>query len=305
MEKKFIIKINAVKAHSNVGISKKSNKDIPSNYGYFTSDLNRICVYSHTYNNEDKPFYIGQGRLSRAFNFLNRDKSWKEKVQDESKVKVNIIKIDISIEDSIKIEKELIAKYGRIDNNTGCLVNGNDGDTAIGCKDQSNFFYNKHFYGKDNGNFGNKYSSNSLSIPVLQLDIFGNIIKRWTSATEAEEKGNFSSSCISSCCIGKRYLHKSYQWVFEKDFVKDKDYTYVPGKTCPRIYICIDIYGNYIKTYYNKDELISDGFNPNLVNQVANGNKKTHKKYVFVDFFKLSKEDKQVCIDDKIVEICN
>lgn len=303
MEQKFTIKINAIKAHSNVGINKKSNKTIPSDYGYSTSDLNRICVYSHIYDNEDKPFYIGQGRLSRAFNFLNRDKSWKEKVKDESKVKVNIIEIDISIEKSIEIEKELITKYGRIDNNTGCLVNGNDGDTAIGCKGEFNFFYNKHLYGKDNGNFGNKYSSNPLSIPVLQLDIFGNIVKRWDSATEAEEKGNFHAGCIGGCCLGKRYLHKSYQWIFEKDFIKDKDYTYIPSRTSPRIYICMDVYGNYIKTYYNKDEIISDGFNPNLVNQVANGTKKTHKNYVFVDFFKLSKEDKQVCIDKKIIEI--
>ena len=101
MEKKLIIKINAVKSHSTVGISKNTNKDVPSKYNYSTSDLNRICVYSHTYENEDKPFYIGQGRLSRAFNFLNRDKSWKNKVQDLSKVKVNILYIDISIEESI------------------------------------------------------------------------------------------------------------------------------------------------------------------------------------------------------------
>lgn len=303
MEKKFNIKICIIKTNSIAGISNKSNKDIPSNHGYSTSDLTRICVYSHTYDNEPNPFYIGQGRLSRAFNFLNRDKSWKNKVQDKSKVKVDILYIDISIEESINLEKKLIAKYGRIDNNTGCLVNGNNGDTAIGCTSISNFFYNKHLYGKDNGNFGNKYSSNSLSIPVIQLDILGNVIKHWASATEAEEQGNFNAGCISSCCSRKRFLHKSYQWIFEKDYIDTKQYIYVPGKTCPRIYLCLTLYGDYVKTYYNNDELISDGLNPKMVNKVANGINKSHKNYVFIDFFKMSKEDKQKCIDNNLIKI--
>lgn len=303
MDKKFVIKVKPIKAHSTRGIQNHSKAEIPSKYGYKTSDLQRICVYSHTYNNEDKPFYIGQGRLSRAFNFLNRDKSWKNKVQDISKVKVTILNIDISIEESVKIERELIAKFGRIDIGTGCLVNGNDGDTAIGCAGESNYFYNKHLYGKDNGNYGNKYALNPLSIPVVQIDILGNVVKHWSSAAEAEEKEGFSAGCISSCCLNKRYLHKSYQWVYEKDFKEDKDYTYIPRRTSPRIYLCLTLYGDYVKTYYNNDELISDGFNPKMVNKVANGINKSHNNYVFADFFKLSKEDKQKCIEQKLIEI--
>ena len=43
--------------------------------------------------------------------------------------------------------------------------------------------------------------------------------------------------------------------------------------------------------------------NLKLVNQVANGIKKSHSNYVFLDFFKLSKEDKQKCIDNNLIEI--
>ena len=303
MDKKFVIKIKPIKAHATRGIQNCSKDEIPSKYGYKTSDLQRICVYSHTYDNEDKPFYIGQGRLSRAFNFLNRDKSWKNKVQNISKVKVTILNIDISIEESVKIERELIAKFGRIDIGTGCLVNGNDGDTAIGCAGESNYFYDKHLYGKDNGNYGNKYSLNPLSVPVVQIDILGNVVKHWASAAEAETVGGFDAGCISHCCLKKRYIHKSYQWVYEKDFNKDNDYTYKPGRTCARIYLCLTLYGDYVKTYYNNDELISDGFNPKMVNKVANGINKSHNNYVFADFFKLSKEDKQKCIEEKLIEI--
>ena len=301
---KFNFNVNAIKAHSgysNRGIN--SLHDTPSKHGYETKDLQRICVYSHTLENEDKPFYIGQGRLARAFNFILRNNVWKNKVKDLSKVKVDILYIDITIEESIKIEKELIAKYGRISNNTGCLVNENDGDTSISQKGTNNYFFNKHFYGSTNGNYGNKYELNPLSIGVVQIDILGNVIKHWTSATEASEIGNFDAKCISGCCYGKRHLHKLYQWVFEKDFIEGKDYMFIPGKTNSKIYLCFDIYGNYKKTYYNNDELISDGFKPSNVNQVSNGSKKSHKNHIFIDFFKLDKKTKQYCIDNNWIQI--
>ena len=294
----FTIKFNKSKR-----FKAKPKSETPSKYGYITADLNRICVYTHTYDNEVNPFYVGQGRLSRAFNFLNRDKSWKNKVKDFSKVKVNIIAIDISIDESIKLEKELINKYGRLDLNTGCLVNGNNGDSGIGCSGEDNYFFNKHLYGKDNGNFGNKYNSNPLSIPIVQIDILGNIVKRWSSAREAEEKENFISACITACCRKKRYLHKGYQWFYENDVIECKDYTYNPGKTSSRIYLCYTIYGDYVKTYYSNDELIRDGFKPRNVNQVCHGNKKTHAGYIFVDFFRLTKEDKQKFIDSNMINI--
>ena len=59
MDKKFVIKVKPIKAHSTKGIQNRSKVEIPSKYGYKTYDLQRICVYSHTYDNEDKPFYIG------------------------------------------------------------------------------------------------------------------------------------------------------------------------------------------------------------------------------------------------------
>lgn len=161
--------------------------DVPSKHGFQLKDLNRICVYLHYYDKEQNPFYVGQGSIRRAFSFTSRNKLWKEKVIDITKVKVNIFKIDITIEESIQLEKELIDKYKRIENG-GCLVNGNDGDTCIGKCNSENYFYNKHLFGENNGNYGNKYEFNSLSIPILQIDILGNIVREWASATEASEK---------------------------------------------------------------------------------------------------------------------
>ena len=106
----------------------------PLSQGYNTCDLNRICVYEHYYNNENKPFYVGQGTIRRAFILTtNRNVGWRNKVKDVSLVKVRIVSIDITIDESIKLETKLIAKYKRIEEG-GTLVNGNDGGLSIGNK---------------------------------------------------------------------------------------------------------------------------------------------------------------------------
>lgn len=273
------------------------NKQIPSQKGYHLEDLKRICVYAHYYDNEKLPFYIGQGTITRAFTFNEgvRNKSWKEKVKDISKVNVEILYIDISIEESIKLEKELIKKYGKLIDGTGCLTNENDGGSNYQ-KGEDNYFYGKSCFGKDNGNYGNKYEQNPLSKPILQIDIFGNIIKEWSSAKEAEEKGGFNSGPISACCYGKRHIHKNYQWIFKSNYNKDKNYEYIPGPTNNRIYIGFPKYSifdmNRVVIIYNKKQAEELGFNIKNISQVANGTKKSHAGFIFRDYFKLPKEEK-------------
>lgn len=285
----------------NVQVKKRkvvdTNVETPSKQGFQFKDLKRICVYLHYYDNEKFPFYVGQGTIQRAFNFISRNKLWKDKVKDLSKIKVDIFKIDISVEESINFEKELIDKYKRIEDG-GSLVNGNDGDTAIGKSGSENYFYDKHLFGKDNGNYGNKYESNPNSIPILQIDILGNIVKEWSSATEAEEIGGFHSGPIGGCCYGKRHIHAGYQWIFKKDYNPNKNYEYIPGKTNSKIYIAISkaFINNKpcdIKILYGAEDLRANGFNPKNVSQVITGVKFSHGGYKFFDFFKLPKEEKE------------
>ena len=272
-------------------------KETPKTHGFKTIDLKRICVYAHYYDDEQNPFYIGQGTISRAFSFSDniRNKSWKDKVKQKELVHVKIINIDITIEESIAIEKELIKKYGLLIDNTGCLTNENNGgkNCQIG---KDNYFYDKHFIGEDNSNYGNKYNLNSNSKPILQINIMGDIIKEWSSATEAEEKGGFIASCINLCCIGKRHIHKNYQWIYKKDFNDKFDYEYIPGKTNNGIYIGFPIghIGDITKIIilYNTKQAASLGFRLANVNQVCHGNKKSHKGYVFKNFFDMCTYDK-------------
>lgn len=274
------------------------NKEIPLNHNFKTSDLDKICVYEHYFDNEEKPFYIGQGKLNRPFNFITRNKRWLDKVGDKiNLVKVKIVAIDISYEKSIEIEKELIAKYGRIDIGTGCLTNENDGglNSQTG---ECNYFYGRQLSGTLNGNYGNKYSKNKLSIPVIQLDVLGNFIKEWSSAREAEESGyGFISSSITACCKHKRYIHCGYQWIYKNEYDNSKNYEYKPSGRQRKVFIAFPVghYGdlnNMIVMYGSNDIEKVHGFSTTKISLVIKGERKSHKGYVFIDVFNLPIEEK-------------
>jgi group I intron endonuclease len=52
---------------------------------------------------------------------------------------------------------------------------------------------------------------------IYQLDLNGNIIKKWNSAQEASKIGGFSFKNISSTANGNRKTHAGFMWKFEKD----------------------------------------------------------------------------------------
>lgn len=274
-------------------------KETPSIYG-LEHKLDSKCVYVHYIKSTGKPIYIGEGNVERAFNFTNRNNEWKKLINDFTDVHVEIVAIDITKEESIEIEKQLI----KVHKERGFeLVNGNDGGTCIGASGKDNYFYNKHLYGKENGNYGNKYSKNRLSIEIVQLDIFGNLVKRWSSAAEAEEVGGYIASCIGSCCIGKRQLHNNYQWKYSINYNPNESNKYTPRGTSMRVYIAIGIREDktYIHGIYtNREELISNGFSPKNVQQVVSGYKKSHKGFGFVDFFRL-KEEQQTKFKEQVI----
>lgn len=58
-----------------------------------------------------------------------------------------------------------------------------------------------------------KGSENPSAKPILQLDMDGNIVKRWGSIVEAS--GEYCKTCIKDCLRGKYKQHKGYQWRYE------------------------------------------------------------------------------------------
>lgn len=53
------------------------------------------------------------------------------------------------------------------------------------------------------------------SRPVLQLDLEGNLIKRWSCGLDAVRECNFESSGISRAAQGKIKTHRGYRWQYE------------------------------------------------------------------------------------------
>lgn len=83
-------------------------------------------VYAHCKVSDNQPFYIGKGKGKRAYSKKGRSSFWK-KVTNKYDWYVSILHSNLSEQDALNKEIELIALYGRRDNGTGVLVNLTDG----------------------------------------------------------------------------------------------------------------------------------------------------------------------------------
>lgn len=187
--------------HRKATTSKNKIKETPMTYGYHTEDYKRHVVYEHYYGNEDKPFYVGEGDLQRAFVFngKRRTKQYKEKVLDVNLVHVNIVAIDISVDDAIKLQDKLIDKYKRI----------LDGGTLV------NVDY------KRGGGF-----RESLIKEVYQFDLNNKFVAKYKSVADAARAVNALPSNISNNCYGRKWCKscRNSIWRFKEDVdFSDKD----------------------------------------------------------------------------------
>lgn len=56
-----------------------------------------------------------------------------------------------------------------------------------------------------------------LRIPIIQLSLDGDFIRKWSCASEASEILHIDPSSIAKCCKGKQKTYKGYKWIYEKD----------------------------------------------------------------------------------------
>jgi hypothetical protein len=182
--------------HRKFTTSKNKFKQTPLSQGFHTEDYKRICVYAHYYDNEEFPFYIGSGTLGRAFAIDNRrTPSYFQKAKDTNLIKIKILKLDITKEESIDLEEEYIKKYGLIEEG-GCLINS--------CK----------------RNCGGSKIGNSRSIAVVQLSRRGEFIKEWVSANNAGVELGISPTCIIKVCKHRPKYNTAggYKWLYKIEY---------------------------------------------------------------------------------------
>ena len=90
-----------------------------------SKETNSNCLYLHT-TLDGKIFYVGIGRIKRAYSKSNRNIYWSNIVNKHNYI-VNILVENISWERACELEKLMISFYGRRDLGLGCLVNMTDG----------------------------------------------------------------------------------------------------------------------------------------------------------------------------------
>lgn len=86
-------------------------------------------MYKHIRRDNGEVFYVGISKSdfsTRPYVKRSRNRVWKEIVK-ETKYDVEVIHSGITLEEAYKIEKELIAKHGKILYGTGTLANVLDG----------------------------------------------------------------------------------------------------------------------------------------------------------------------------------
>lgn len=86
-------------------------------------------VYVHKKKTNGSVFYVGMGTLSRAYS-TQRSNWWKGYAKKYG-YDVEIIASGLTKEEAWALEIELIAKYGRLDLKTGCLVNQTSGGNSV------------------------------------------------------------------------------------------------------------------------------------------------------------------------------
>jgi hypothetical protein len=90
-------------------------------------------LYRHIRLDKNEPFYIGIGsgsNLDRAYVKNGRNKIWSN-IYSKTGIDVEILLNDLTWNEAKEKEKEFIALYGRIDNNTGTLANLTNGGAGM------------------------------------------------------------------------------------------------------------------------------------------------------------------------------
>lgn len=190
------------------------------------TDKGKYYLYCHIRLDTQKPFYIGVGtkslawnhttfrsEYSRAYSLCGRNHIWKG-ITKRTKYDVEILLESDDWKFIDEKEKEFISLYGRIDKATGILCNLTDGGnltrgvirtiehnekiskalTEKKCSEK-----NKNYWKYNNPSKKGKENSNSK--PIYQYDLEGNFIQEWEYTNKVKEVfgGNGYQSHNKTC----------------------------------------------------------------------------------------------------------
>ena len=150
------------------------------------------------YSFEYEPFYVGKGKKSRYLRHLKTNEWNPIKNNKINKIKSEghnpiIVKVssNLSNEEAVLLEIDLIRLIGKITSNKGPLTNVSDGGESYTGYKHKQYFIDR------------------LYKPVTKYDLIGNIIDSYSSVKEAGEKNGVSPQTISSICSGTVKIWKN------------------------------------------------------------------------------------------------
>lgn len=133
-----------------------------------------------------------------------------------------------------------------------------------------------------------KKRANSNTKPILQFDLNGNFINRWTSVRDAGRVLGVNPTNISGCCnfrYGRKttldsiWIHEDYYLINGLDLSQYLDERPANSKPVKQLNLQGEVIAEFLSA---RDASRQTGFSWKNISQVCNGDKKTHKGYKWV-----------------------
>lgn len=120
-----------------------------------------------------------------------------------------------------------------------------------------------------------------ISKPIIQIDMFNNIVKRWSGARRASKELGITYNGIFCCLKGEYITFKNYIWIYESDFNNfDFDLHMVNSKK--HIIVQCDLNKNIIRLWNSAKEAETLGFDRSAISKCCKGIAQKHKGYVWI-----------------------
>jgi len=218
-----------------------------------------------------KPFYVGIGtkyRMTAHFLPSNlRKKSIKNNIIKSIFLKLNEYPIyyqiykNLTKNDAIRIETDIIKHFGKIKDKTGILSNLTDGGDGI-----CGFSHNEKY-------------KNTLKKKLYQYDLNGQFIKEWESLKSVVDYYNLSGGAGIRASINKNFHCHGFLWSYHKFELLNKH----RNKNIPKYrYSIFDDNNKLIKTFIDYSD-IEFYFNRKIskgnISMCCNGKLKTYLGY--------------------------
>lgn len=165
---------------------------------YMVSNLGNVKSLDHTINIISPHYYNGRTMFIKGRDIALRD------------TKAGYKEVVLCHEGTRKDYKvhRLVAEHFLENPNNLPAINHKDEDK------QNNIVTNLEWCDQPyNVRYGTR--AQKYSIPVIQSDLEGNIIKEWQSANMAAKELNIPQSSINNCCRGKASKSHNYKWSYK------------------------------------------------------------------------------------------